>query len=40
MRLQDENIVNLTKQFSVYGYAASYVQVPAGLAKITAPTGG
>lgn len=35
IRLQDENIVNLTKQFSVYGYAASFVQVPAGLVNIT-----
>lgn len=40
LRLQDENIVNLTKQFSVYGYAASYVQIPAGLAKVTAPAAG
>ena len=36
MRLQDENIVNLSKQFSVYGYAASYVQIPAGLTKVVA----
>lgn len=36
MRLQDENIVNLSKAFSVYGYAASYVQVRAGLAKVVA----
>lgn len=34
MRLQDENVVNLTKQFSVYGYASSYVQIPAGLTKV------
>lgn len=33
-RLQDENIVNLSKAFSVYGYAASYAQVPAGLVKV------
>ncbi|WP_431473017.1 HK97 family phage prohead protease [Ornithinimicrobium sp. W1665] len=37
MRLQDENIVNLSKAFSVYGYAASYVQVRPGLVKVTAP---
>ncbi|MBB1482498.1 HK97 family phage prohead protease [Tessaracoccus sp. MC1865] len=36
-RLQDENIVNLSKAFSVYGYASSYVQVRPGLVKI-APT--
>lgn len=34
-RLQDENIVNLSKAFSVYGYAASYVQVRPGLVKVT-----
>lgn len=34
LRLQDENIVNLTKDFSVYGYAASFVQVPAGLVNV------
>lgn len=39
-RLQDENIVNLTKAYSVYGYVSSYAQVPAGLVKVTAPTAG
>lgn len=34
LRLQDENIVNLTKDFSVYGYAASYVQFADGLKKL------
>lgn len=33
-RLQDENIVNLTKDFSIYGYAASYVQIPDGLVVV------
>lgn len=37
MRLQDENIVNLSKAFSVYGYAASYVQVRPGLVKVVDP---
>lgn len=36
LRLQDENIVNLSRDFSVYGYAASFVQVPDALVKITA----
>lgn len=40
MRLQDENIVNLSKSFSVYGYAASYVQVRPGLVKVVAPAAG
>lgn len=35
LRLQDENIVNLSKDFSVYGYAASFVQIPSGLVKVT-----
>lgn len=39
-RLQDENIVNLSKAFSVYGYGASYVQVRPGLVKIAAPVAG
>lgn len=34
LRLQDENIVNLSKDFSVYGYAAAFVQQPAGLVKL------
>lgn len=36
LRLQDENIVNLSRDFSVYGYAASFAQVPAGLVKVVA----
>lgn len=35
-QLQDENIVNLTKQFSVYGYMAAAVQHPGALVPITA----
>lgn len=34
LRLQDENIVNLSKDFSVYGYASSFVQVPDGLVSL------
>lgn len=33
-RLQDENIVNLTKDFSLYGYLASFVQKRAGLVRV------
>lgn len=39
-QLQDENIVNLTKQFSVYGYLATAVQFPAGIVPVTAPAAG
>lgn len=34
-RLQDENIVNLTKDFSLYGYLSSFIQKRAGLVKVT-----
>lgn len=30
-QLQDENIINLTKQYSIYGYAAMYDPFPGGL---------
>lgn len=33
-RLQDGNVVNLTQDFSLYGYLASFVQKPAGLVKV------
>lgn len=33
-RLQDENIINLTKQFSVYGYVAAYSEMPEGVVPI------
>lgn len=36
LRLQDENIVNLTKDFSIYGYAASFVQFEDGIKRLTA----
>ncbi|WP_084130317.1 HK97 family phage prohead protease [Demequina sp. NBRC 110055] len=36
-RLQDENVVNLSKDFSLYGYLASFVQKRAGLVKVVAP---
>lgn len=34
-QLQDENIVNLTKDYSVYGYLAAAVQHPGALVPIT-----
>lgn len=34
-RLQDENVVNLTKDFSLYGYLSSFIQKRAGLVKVT-----
>lgn len=37
-QLQDENIINLTKQFSIYGYAAMYAPFPGGLLPLTAAT--
>lgn len=35
-RLQDGNVINLTQDFSLYGYLASFVQKPAGLVKVVA----
>lgn len=40
MRLQDDNVVNLSRAFSVYGYAASFVQQPAGLVRVGAAAEG
>lgn len=37
LRLQDENIVNLSKDFSLYGYLSGAVQKPAGLVKVVEP---
>lgn len=37
-QLQDENIINLTKQFSLYGYAAMYAPFPGGLLPLTTAT--
>ncbi|NIL76789.1 HK97 family phage prohead protease [Rhodococcus sp. B10] len=34
-RLQDENVINLTKDFSVYGYQAIYSEQPKGIVKVT-----
>lgn len=34
-RLQDEDITTLTKQFSVYGYAARYAELPEGIVPVT-----
>lgn len=34
VQLQDENIVNLTKSFSVYRYGGAAVEVPAGLVPL------
>ena len=42
-QLQDENIINLTKQYSIYGYAAMYDPFPGGLLPLeygTAPVEG
>ena len=33
--LQDENIINLTKDFSLYGYQGIYSEQPKGLTRIT-----
>lgn len=33
-RLQDENVINLTKDFSVYGYQAIYAEQPKAIVKI------
>lgn len=38
-KLQDENIVNLTKQFSVYGYLAAYSEMPEGIVPIVVGAG-
>lgn len=35
VRLEDENIINLTKDFSLYGYQAIYSEQPKGITKIT-----
>lgn len=34
VRLQDDNIINLSRDFSVYGYVSSAVQKPEGLVKV------
>lgn len=39
-KLQDENIVNLTKQFSVYGYVAAYTEFPEALVPVVAAGAG
>lgn len=36
--LQDENIINLTKDFSIYGYLAVAVTKPDAVTKVTHPT--
>lgn len=33
-RLQDENVINLTKDFSVYGYQTIYSEQPKGIVKV------
>jgi len=38
-RLQDENIINLTKEFSLYGYMAIGVTNPGAIVKVSAGTG-
>lgn len=37
--LQDENVVNLTKDFSLYGYQGIYSEQPKGITKVTFPAG-
>lgn len=39
IRLQDDNIVNLSRDFSVYGYAASFVQRPSGIVTVVEAEG-
>lgn len=34
-RLQDENVINLTKDFSVYGYQTIYSEQPKGIVKVS-----
>lgn len=34
VRLQDDNIINLSRDFSVYGYCAAFVQRPNGIVKL------
>ena len=34
VRLQDENIINLSKDFSVYMYSAIAVELPAGIVPV------
>src|SRR5690625_230527 len=34
VRLQDDNIINLTRDFSVYGYVSAFTQRPAGIVTV------
>jgi hypothetical protein len=34
VRLQDENIINLSKDFSVYMYSAVATEIPAGIVAV------
>ncbi len=38
VRLQDENIINLTQDFSLYGYQSIYSEERKGITKVTWPT--
>lgn len=38
VRLQDENIINLTQDFSLYGYQSIYSEERKGISKVTWPT--
>src|SRR5699024_10403967 len=40
LQLQDENIINLTKQFSLYGYQAVIVPFPTAIVPVTTATAG
>ena len=35
LRLEDENIINLTKDFSLYGYQSIYSEERKGISKVT-----
>ncbi|EHK80859.1 phage major capsid protein [Rhodococcus pyridinivorans] len=39
VRLEDENIINLTKDFSLYGYQSIYSEERKGISKVTWPVG-
>ena len=34
IQLQDENIINLSKQWSLYKYAATAVEIPAAIVPV------
>lgn len=40
VRLEDENIINLTKDFSLYGYQSIHSEERKGISRVTWPAGG